>query len=92
MVINSTGEACIKPDNKCQYDNFVDYWAIVNALDNDDKLLAQLILWLIICILIVPFNLYLRIFTKHRFNEIDEENVTEADYSIIIRSLPADTT
>ena len=41
-----------------------------------NKLGFELIMWIVISGLVVAFNIYLRVYTKKTFHEIDEENIT----------------
>ena len=59
-----------------------------NVLEDNDIKFIQIVLMDAVCILIILFNIYLRVYTTRKYEKINNENITDADYSIIIRGLP----
>lgn len=59
-----------------------------NVLEDNDIKFIQIVLMDAVCILIILFNIYLRVYATRKYEKINNENITDADYSIIIRGLP----
>ena len=72
LAMNSTGDACSENESYCVLNNLIDFWSLDNVGDDTNILLVQQILWLVITVLIIPFNLYLRVYTKKLYSEIDK--------------------
>ena len=62
-----------------------------NILADNNTKFVQIVLIDIVCIVIVIFNLYLRIYTTKKYEKINNDNITDADYSILVRGLPLGT-
>ena len=72
--------------------NIIYYQSVYNILGYPEQIVVQLILWCFISVFILVFNLYLRYYSLRMYEKINNKNITDADYSIILRRLPDDTT
>ena len=62
-----------------------------NVIDDRDEKFVQMLLLTLVCVFIILFNIYLRVYTNRKYEQINNKNITDSDYSILIRGLPKDT-
>ena len=91
MYANINGTFCVDFPDKCQFNHIVYLWSIYNIILDRDALFTQLVLWSIISLVIISFNIYLRIYFIKNYERINNKNITDADFSIIVRRLPRNT-
>lgn len=92
IIVNSLGDFCSGNSNQCTGNNFLYTISIYNIIDDFDQTFVQMVLMVFVSIAIFVFNVYLRAYTTRKYEKINNENITDADYSILITLLDKTTT
>ncbi len=89
LIALNYSQYCLSENDDClSTDIFLYQISVFNLIGRQALLRAHAFIWLAFSIVLCLFLLYLRIYTLRTYNEINNKNVTEADYSIILRNVP----
>lgn len=92
LVLNLLGIVCKTYEKACTNRDIIYQWSTYNVLGENPGSLPNHIIWLVLSLTICFFNLYLRKYSLQTFRIINNRNVTDSDFSIILKRLPKETT
>lgn len=92
LVLNLVGVVCQSSSTACNGQDVIYYWSTYNVLGQNPGSLPHHIIWFVFSITMCIFNLYLRKYAFRTYRYVNCRNTTDADFAIILRRLPEDTT
>ena len=87
FIINLKGTAC-RDLKFCLANDIIHKWSLYNLLSVNTATLPHMALWLAFAIAMIGFNFYLRTYVLKTFRRINDNNITDSDYCILLRRLP----
>lgn len=92
FVYNLVGRVCSSGDKACNSQDAIYFWSVYNVLGQDPGSLPHHIVWLVFSITVSVFCLYLRKYSMETYRIINNRNITDDDFAVMLRRLPKDTT
>lgn len=92
FIVNLTGHVCRDEEEACHQQDVIYYWSTYNVLGERPGSLPHHILWFIFSLATCVFLLYLRRYSVRTYRHINNRNITDSDFTVILRRLPEDTT
>lgn len=92
LALNLTGYTCTDTEGACTDKDVIYYWSIYNVMGAQPGSFSHSIFWLIFSVSMILFCLYVRKYSIETYYQVDGLNLTDSDFSIILRRLPKDTT
>lgn len=87
FIINLSGYAC-QLRNYCISNDAIHSWSLYNVLGLNPGTLPHSILWFLFCLFMAAFTVYLRKYAMQTYRRINDRNVTDSDYCLLMRRLP----
>lgn len=87
FILNLKGTSC-KLGTLCLANDTIHNWSLYNLLGVHTTTLPHITLWFIFSIFIIAFNFYLRAYVLTTYRRINDDNITDSDYCILLRRLP----
>lgn len=91
FVLNLTGHICRDSETACNGQDIIYFWSTYNVLGSMPGSLPHHILWFVFSISMCLFCLYLRKYSTQAYRHINYRNITDSDFTIILRRLPNNT-
>ena len=88
IIINLSGSICRNSITACNSQDIIYFWSAYNVLGQNPGSLPNHILWFIFSIFMCLFNLYLRKYTLQNYRRINQRQITDADFTLLLRRLP----
>lgn len=92
IVLNLIGVVCRDNVNACNAQDIIYFWSTYNVLGMNPGSLPHHIIWFIFSVAMIIFTVLLRKYTMNTYKRLNNQNITDADFCLLLNHLPDGTT
>lgn len=92
IVLNLVGVVCRDNEKACNAQDIIYFWSTYNVLGMNPGSLPHHIIWFIFSVAMIIFTVVLRKYAMTTYKRLNNQNMTDADFCLLLNHLPDGTT